>query len=196
MKGLVIAGLALMLLTVGCGVNQQQLQDEIAASEARTNAQISEIKGTTDQNTNEITRLKQLSEELGEKADMAINKASGFENYQVIWSGEINFAFDSYEINDVAGAILDEAGMKMESVPSSLLEVVGHTDRTGSSNYNLMLGQMRAASAKRYLADKFGISLYRMFEVSFGESKPVAMPDETNANAKNRRVTLSVWGPM
>jgi peptidoglycan-associated lipoprotein len=76
------------------------------------------------------------------------------------------------------------------------LEIVGHTDRTGASNYNFLLGEKRANSAKRYLADKFGISLYRMFVVSYGEEKPVAMPDEENASSKNRRVVLQVWGPM
>ena len=133
---------------------------------------------------------------MGEKADLAIDKASGFENYRIIWSGEINFAFDSYDIDDVAGSILDEAGMKLEQVPSSLIEFVGHTDLTGSANYNLLLGEKRSGAARRYLADKFGISLYRMFIVSYGEEKPVALPDERNAATKNRRVTLSIWGPM
>ena len=41
-----------------------------------------------------------------------------------------------------------------------------------------MLGEQRAAAAKGYLADKFGISLYRMFTISFGKDKPVAMPDQ------------------
>jgi len=40
------------------------------------------------------------------------------------------------------------------------------------------------------------VALYRMFIVSFGENKPIAMPDEANTNAKNRRVVLKLWGPM
>jgi len=196
MKGILIFALALVLITGGCGVNKKYVSEEIAASEARTSAQVNDLKSSADKNTADIAALQRLSRELGEKADMAINKASGFENYQILWSGEVNFAFDSYDIDGVAAAILDECGVKMEEVPSSLLEVSGYTDRTGSSNYNLMLGQARADAAKRYLAEKFGVSLYRMFTVSFGETKPVAMPDEANSAAKNRRVKLSVWGPM
>jgi peptidoglycan-associated lipoprotein len=190
--GLLFALLA--LLSAGCGVNKQFVADEIAASETRTGTQIQTVKDQTDANAAEVQRLQELARQLGEKADLAINKASGFENYQIIWSGEIKFAFDSYEIDGMAGSILDEAGGKMEQVRGSLLEIVGYTDRTGSSGYNLLLGEKRANSAKRYLADKFGISLYRMFVNSYGEAKPVSLPDERNASTKNRRVILTLWG--
>ncbi|MCX6834358.1 MAG: OmpA family protein [candidate division Zixibacteria bacterium] len=190
--GLLVALLA--LLSAGCGVNKQYVADEIAASETRTGSQLQTVKDQTDANAAEVLRLQELARQLGEKADLAINKASGFENYQIIWSGEINFPFDSYEIDGVAGSILDEAGGKMEQVRGSLLEIVGYTDRTGSSGYNLLLGEKRANSAKRYLANKFGISLYRMFVNSFGKEKQISLPDERNAGAKNRRVTLALWG--
>lgn len=193
---IVISLLTVLLLAAGCGVNKQYVADEITALEARTAAEIGSIRDKTDLNATELARLQGLATELGEKADMAINKASGFENYQIIWSGEINFGFDSHEIDDVAGSILDEAGMKLEQVPGSLIEIVGHSDPTGSANYNLMLGEKRANSAKRHLADRFGISLYRMFVVSYGEQKPVALPDERNAASRNRRVSLSIWGSM
>jgi peptidoglycan-associated lipoprotein len=193
MRTVLLIGLVAMM-AAGCGVNKQYVADELAASEARTAAQVQGVQDKTDANAAEVQRLQQLAGQLEEKADLAINKAAGFENYQIIWSGEINFAFDSYEIDGVAASILDEAGMKMEQVPHALLEVVGHTDRTGSSNYNLLLGEKRANAAKRYLADKFGISLYRMFINSFGEGKPVALPDERNAASKNRRVTIAIWG--
>jgi peptidoglycan-associated lipoprotein len=191
--GLLVILTAMLLLT-GCGVNKQYVAEEIAASESRTGTELQAVRAQTDANAASVQQLQELSRQLGEKADMAINKASGFENYQIIWSGEINFAFDSYDIDGVAGSILDEAGTKLEQVPHALLEITGHTDLTGSSSYNLVLGEKRANSAKRYLSDKFGISLYRMFINSFGEEKPVALPDERNAATKNRRVALAVWG--
>ena len=86
--------------------------------------------------------------------------------------------------------------MKLEQVPHSLIEIVGHTDQTGAARYNILLGEKRANATKRYLADKFGTSLYRMFVVSYGEEKPVALPDERNASTRNRRVTLSIWGSL
>ena len=192
-----ILALAVLLLTVaGCGVNKDYVAGQIADSETKMATQMKAIEDKTDSNAAELTRLRSLATELEQKTDMAINEAKGFEDYQIIWQGEINFDFDSYEIDDVAAQILQEAGNKMTGYPKSLLEIAGHTDASGSSKYNLLLGEKRANSAKRYLADNFGISLYRMFVISYGEGKPIAMPDEKYASSKNRRVALTVWGSL
>ncbi|MBN1212760.1 MAG: OmpA family protein [candidate division Zixibacteria bacterium] len=184
------------LLVSGCGVNKDYVAQQISDSEAKIDAKIKTVSDKTNTNDQEITKLKALASQLSEKADLAINKASGFENYQIIWSGEINFDFDSYEIDNVAGGVLNEAGEKLENYPGSLLEIAGYTDITGSAKYNFLLGEKRANAAKRFLAERFGINLYRMFIVSYGEDKPVALPDEKHANAKNRRVTLTIWGQL
>jgi len=196
MKILVVGLLALVLFVAGCGVNKDYVAEQIQASEARTGAQISGVADKTDANAVEVAKLQQLGRELGDKADLAINKASGFENYQVLWTGEVNFAFDSYEVDDIAASIINEAGAKMEQVPGSVLEIVGHTDATGSASYNLMMGEKRAGAVKRHLADNFGISLYRMFILSYGEAKPKATMDEQQAASKNRRASLTIWGAL
>jgi outer membrane protein OmpA-like peptidoglycan-associated protein len=66
----------------------------------------------------------------------------------------------------------------------------------GTSGYNLTLGEQRSNAAKRYLADNFGISLYRMFIISYGEEKPTSRLHEGKTNAADRRVTLKVWGRL
>jgi len=192
--GIVVAALA--LFAAGCGVNKDFVQEQISQSEARTDSKVTALKDQTDANAGEIAKLQSLAKQLSDKTDMAINQAKGFENYQIIWSGVINFDFDSYEINEGAAAILNEAGQKMEEHPGSVIEIAGHTDRTGNSKYNLLLGEKRSNAAKRFLFERFGVSLYRLFIISHGEEKPVAMPDERNAASKNRRVTLKVWGEL
>lgn len=193
---LIISLLTVTLLFIGCGASKDYVLQQIEQSESNTNAQISALKDQTDANAGEINKLRSLATELSGKADLAINEAKGFENYQVIWQGEINYDFDSYLINATAEQILIEAGEKLEQSPGSLIEITGHTDRTGAASYNIMLGEQRANAAKRFLADRFGISLYRMFIISYGNQKPVALPDERHAASKNRRVVLTVWGEM
>ena len=185
---------ALALLVAGCGVNKAFVEEQIVQSEGRTAAQLATVRDKTDTNAAEVAKLKTLASELSTKTDLAINQAKGFENYQIIWSGVINFDFDSWDVTATAEQILTEAGQKLEQHGSSLLEIEGHTDGTGSARYNLMLGEKRAAAAKRFLAERFGISLYRMFVMSYGKTKPVSMPDERGAASKNRRVTLKIWG--
>ena len=196
MRILMVLTLILAVVFMGCGASKEYVQQQIQESESRTNAQVTGLKDKTDANTTEIAKLRSLSDELSKKTDMAINKAKGFENYQIIWQGEINFDFDSDMITPTAEQILTEAGEKMEVHPGSIIEISGYTDRTGSAKYNLMLGQARAESAKRFLSDRFGLSLYRMFVISYGEQKPLAMPDEVKSASKNRRVSLTVWGEL
>ena len=184
------------LLVMGCGASKSFVEEQIQASEGRTNAQMASLTDKTDANAAEVAKLRSLASELSDKTDMAISNAKGFENYQVIWSGEINYDFDSWDITGAAEQTLMDAGVKMSEVPGSIVEITGHADRTGSANYNLMLGEKRAGAAKRFLVDQFGISLYRMFTISQGEDKPVALPDEKNALSRNRRVTLKVWGQL
>lgn len=189
--------LALVALIIGgCGASKDYVAEQIQASESQMEAKIANVRETAEANEAEISKLRSLAGELQEKTDMAINEAKGFENYQVIWSGEINFPFDSWEITGAAEQTLMDAGDKMTQYPGSIIEIAGHTDRTGPAKYNLMLGEERADAAKRFLADKFGISFYRMFKMSYGESKPTAMPDEKNSASRNRRVTLKIWGNM
>lgn len=195
MKVLVTTVLGLfLLLSAGCGVKKDFVQQQIAESEARTSEQIGTLQSNVSSQQEQISQLESLSRELSEKTDMAINKASGFENYQILWDGVINFDFDQYEITTLAEQTLLEACDKLEQNPGSVATVAGHTDGTGSGRYNLMLGQMRAEATKLFLADRCGVAPYRTFIVSYGETKPVAMPDERNSASANRRVQVQVWG--
>jgi len=198
--GMMKALLAVTAITIiglaGCGVNKDYVSEQISASEARTGAKVSAIESKAQANEAQLKNLQALASELQNKTDMALNEAKGFENYQIIWQGEVNFAYDSYDIDDIASGILNEAGEKMNASPGSLMEIAGYTDPSGSKKYNLLLGEKRANSVKRYLTENYGVSLYRTFIISYGEDKPVALPDEKNANSKNRRVKLTLWGRM
>lgn len=195
MRNTMLSLAVLALLLAGCGAKKGYVDEQVRLSESRLHSQISSLNDKTDGNAGEIAKLRSLAAELSDKT-MELSEASGFENYQIIWSGEINFDFDSWEITPTAEGILTEAGEIMEQNPRSLIEIAGHADRTGAVKYNLMLGEKRANSAKRFLADRFGMSLYRMFVLSYGEEKPIALPDERQAASRNRRVAMKVWGPQ
>lgn len=189
-----VTALALTVLVIGCGVKKDYVAQEIAASEARTSSRLTDISSKQEMTAADIARLQQLAMELDKKADLAINKAAGFENYQILWQGEINFGFDSYDLTGEAQATLDEAGQALEANKSSIMEIGGFTDRTGPAAYNLALGGKRAEAARLYLNEKYGVALYRLFSISHGESKQAELSDQRNAGAKQRRVTLVVWG--
>lgn len=69
--------------------------------------------------------------------------------------------------------------------------IEGHTDERGSEEYNLALGERRAASVKQYL-QTLGVSAARMDTVSFGESKPAVQGHDESAWKWNRRAEFKV----
>ena len=65
----------------------------------------------------------------------------------------------------------------------------GHTDERGSREYNMALGERRAAAVQRYLAGQ-GVSPSQLELVSYGEEKAAVMGSSEEAYAQNRRVEL------
>lgn len=188
--------LSVIALVAGCGASKNYVDEQIRNSEARTSAQLGDVEGKASATSLDLQKLQALQNDLEAKADMALNQSQGFENYRIIWEGEVNFDFDSDQITSAAEQTLMDAGQKLETSSESLVELVGHTDNTGSNAYNLALGERRSESVRRFLADRFGISLYRMFTLSYGEDKAAAMSDEPNSASRNRRVTVRVWGEL
>jgi peptidoglycan-associated lipoprotein len=67
------------------------------------------------------------------------------------------------------------------------VRVEGHADERGSTEYNLVLSEKRAAAVVRYLSD-LGVPANRLSTVAYGEEKPA----DTTDHAKNRRAELRV----
>jgi peptidoglycan-associated lipoprotein len=74
-----------------------------------------------------------------------------------------------------------------------MLRVSGHADERGSDEYNLALGQRRAAAAKRYLTER-GVSDGRIETASFGEEQPIAAGGDESSFAANRRAEFEITG--
>lgn len=192
---MLLVGLSLLLVS-GCAT-KGYVNKTVAEEHAKTEASINAVQQDANANAVAIERLQALAAQIEKKADLAINKAKGFEDYQVLWEGEIYFDFNSSEITTAAREVLDQAGQKMTADRSAVMEIGGYCDPVGSQEYNLALGERRASSAKFYLVDDYGINLFRLFLVSYGSKKAQAgMGDGQNASsyAKQRKVTLKLWG--
>jgi peptidoglycan-associated lipoprotein len=98
----------------------------------------------------------------------------------------IHFDFDKSDLRDDARAALDAKIPVLVANPDVNIRIAGHTDERGSVEYNIALGQRRAASAKRYLTER-GVAANRIETVSFGEGRPVAEGHDESAWAQNRR---------
>ena len=98
----------------------------------------------------------------------------------------IYFDYDRAEITDQARSTLDAKLPILTANSGMQIRIGGHTDSRGSDEYNLALGQRRAAAAKRYLVG-LGVDAGRIEVISYGEERPAAQGEDESAFAQNRR---------
>ena len=103
----------------------------------------------------------------------------------------INFEFDKADIRSADQATLDRKAAILSANPNLRIRIAGHADDRGSDEYNLALGNRRAAAAKRYLESK-GIDGSRIEVVSYGEERPLNPGTDEAAYAQNRRDEFEV----
>ncbi len=115
----------------------------------------------------------------------------GFDQWQTGPLGDVFFDFDSATLSTEAQDQLKQNGEWMGNHAPKGALIEGHCDERGTSEYNLALGDRRAASAKEYLV-RFGVAPSRLETVSYGEERPFDQGQNEESWAKNRRAHFVV----
>ena len=103
----------------------------------------------------------------------------------------ITFALNSSDLNAQFYSALDGVGLVLKEYEKTVVEVAGHTDSSGSDQYNLSLSERRAQSVAGYLSSH-GVKGQRLIPIGAGEGHPVASNDTEAGRAQNRRVELTI----
>ena len=103
----------------------------------------------------------------------------------------VTFGVNSTEISPAFQATLDKIADNLLQYPNSLIDVMGHTDSTGSDQYNMDLSQRRADAVANYLVMR-GVPRTRIATVGYGERYPVADNATAEGRSRNRRVELKI----
>ncbi len=85
---------------------------------------------------------------------------------------DVHFALDQADLSPQARQTLTENVKLLNKFPKAKIQIEGHCDERGSTDYNLALGEKRAASVKNYLTS-LDISLTRLSTISYGEEMPL-----------------------
>jgi len=104
---------------------------------------------------------------------------------------EITFAIESAQLRPSFIRSLNALADNLQQYPNSNVEVVGHTDSTGSAAFNQSLSERRAASVRAVLLNA-GISRSRLRAFGLGESQPIASNATANGRQQNRRVEIFI----
>jgi peptidoglycan-associated lipoprotein len=99
---------------------------------------------------------------------------------------EINFDFDKYNIRPMDAEILKGNLGWFKANAGKRVKIEGNCDERGTVEYNLVLGQKRADSAKNYLVN-LGVDAKAMDTISYGKERPICTEKTEDCWAKNRR---------
>jgi peptidoglycan-associated lipoprotein len=121
----------------------------------------------------------------------AAARARALEAVRATLAAAVYFDLDQSELSGASRATLDAKLPIMRANPGLRIRVSGHADERGSDEYNLALGQRRAAEVKRYLTDQ-GIDGARIEIISYGEERPAVQGSTEEAYRMNRRAEFEV----
>ena len=101
----------------------------------------------------------------------------------------ISFDTNSYAIKPTFQPVLVQVAQTLQQHPELVARVVGHTDSTGSPQYNMTLSQNRAQSVVSFLTQS-GVAAQRLTAQGMGQTQPIADNNTAAGRAENRRVEI------
>lgn len=104
---------------------------------------------------------------------------------------DILFALDSAAVRSDLRRDLGVVAGNLQAYPNSTISIEGHTDNTGTANYNRILSQRRANAVADILVNN-GVPPARLYAVGRGENEPVASNLSVTGRAQNRRVEIVI----
>ncbi|MDP9054920.1 MAG: OmpA family protein [Acidobacteriota bacterium] len=220
MAGAMLTG---AMLTGGCATKKyvrQQVDpvtgklDQVAAKSDQQGQTLDQTRATLDQtrSTQEkdeaalsATNERALSADnhashamsRAEEANQGLSQLAGtvanLDDYKQIAETTINFKFNSDKLTSDSKMALDQMVANQNHYKRFFIAVEGFTDKVGSADYNAALSRRRADVVVEYLVAEHNIPIYRIHMVGLGQQKPVADARSRTANAKNRRVEVTLY---
>ena len=122
-------------------------------------------------------------------AGTGINVIRDGDNLVLDMPSEITFGVDSANIDPGFRNTLDQLASTLTQYEKTYVDVLGHTDSTGSDAYNQALSERRASAVADYLSTR-GVQSARLAARGYGESQPKASNLDAAGRSANRRVEI------
>jgi OmpA-OmpF porin, OOP family len=140
------------------------------------------------------------AEDAGKRADQAnqgLNElrssVANLDDYKQMANTTVNFKFNSDKLTSEGKMALDQMVTDQNHYKRYFIAVEGFTDKVGSADYNAALSRRRADAVVEYLVAQHDIPIFRIHMVGLGQMKPVEDARSRAANAKNRRVEVTLF---
>lgn len=109
----------------------------------------------------------------------------------LVMPGNITFDTNQSTIKPSFSDTLESVGLVLKEFDKTTIQIEGHTDSTGSRDYNQLLSERRAGSVRDFLLNQ-GIQAGRTRAVGYGPRYPIASNDTAAGREQNRRVELTL----
>ena len=107
---------------------------------------------------------------------------------------DVSFDVGRADIKPELRSVLEQFASGLKTQPNTLVNIVGHTDSTGSDSVNEPLSRERAQSVKAFLVDR-GVSSARVDTQGRGAREPIADNGSADGRSRNRRVEIFLREP-
>jgi outer membrane protein OmpA-like peptidoglycan-associated protein len=156
-------------------------------------ARVDTVSSRVDATDTHVAAVEGTAKDALDRATAAGKLAEGkFLYSEVLTDDSMKFGVNKAELSPEAQARLDAFVEKLKTDNRNVyVEVQGHTDASGSKDYNYKLGEERAEAVRRYL-NQHGVALNRIGTISYGPDAPVAPNKDRAGRQANRRVVLIV----
>ncbi|MCB1757346.1 MAG: OmpA family protein [Gammaproteobacteria bacterium] len=108
--------------------------------------------------------------------------------------GDFSFDTGRADIKPEMRPVLNSLVAGMMNNPAAQARIIGHTDSTGTDDYNQQLSERRAATIKQFMVDSYSDA--DISTLGMGETQPVASNDTADGRQQNRRVEIRVTAKM
>jgi outer membrane protein OmpA-like peptidoglycan-associated protein len=190
---------------------QGQTLDQTKQSLDQTRQSLDQTRSTLEEDETKLSATNERAGSAGNRADDAARKADQanqgvsdvraelantiaiMDDYKQVAETTVNFKFNSDKLTNDGKTALDQMAMDQNHYKRFFVAVEGFTDKVGSAEYNAALSRRRADAVVEYLVAQHDIPIYRIHMVGLGEQKPVEDARTRAANAKNRRVEVTLF---
>jgi len=114
-----------------------------------------------------------------------------WDNIRLVMPNNITFGVDRYEVRPEFYSTLESEAIVLKEFDKTNIRIAGHTDSTGSAEYNQTLSERRAGSVGQLLITQ-GVVSGRVWTTGYGERYAVASNDTDYGRQANRRVELEL----
>lgn len=136
-------------------------------------------------------QMDKAAEELKRDLEGATVERVG-EGIKITFDSGLMFDVDKSELNTNSKDNLSSLSATLKKYSDTNILVEGHTDATGSEEYNLELSRKRANSVEEYLTG-MGVAKSRLETTAYGEGQPIADNENEAGRQQNRRVEVAIY---